>query len=45
MKLGFIGLGNLGAHLAASLLRNGFDVTVHDLDREVAAGLIEAGAR
>ncbi|OCW59232.1 NAD(P)-dependent oxidoreductase [Hoeflea olei] len=32
MRYGFIGLGNLGGHLAASLLREGFDVTVTDLD-------------
>ncbi len=30
MKYGFIGLGNLGRNLAASLVRGGFDVTVHD---------------
>ena len=44
MRLGFIGLGNLGAHLARSLLRAGFELTVHDLERERAAGLIAAGA-
>jgi len=44
MKIGFIGLGNLGEHLAANLLRAGFAVTVHDLNPEAAAGLIEAGA-
>jgi 3-hydroxyisobutyrate dehydrogenase len=44
MRLGFVGLGNLGAHLARSLLRAGFTVTVHDLERERAAGLIAAGA-
>ena len=33
MKYGYIGLGNLGGHLAASLLRNGFDVTVNDIDK------------
>ena len=44
MRFGFIGLGNLGAHLAASLLRAGFAVTVHDLDEGTAAGLIDAGA-
>ena len=27
MKIGFIGLGNVGAKLAGSLLRNGFDLT------------------
>jgi 3-hydroxyisobutyrate dehydrogenase len=44
MRLGFIGLGNLGAHLARSLLRAGFRVTVHDLERERASDLIAAGA-
>jgi 3-hydroxyisobutyrate dehydrogenase len=45
MRYAFIGLGNLGAHLAASLLRAGFEVTVHDLDRQRADGLLEAGAQ
>jgi len=44
VRLGFIGLGNLGAHLAASLLRAGFEVTVHDLERARAARLLAAGA-
>jgi 3-hydroxyisobutyrate dehydrogenase len=44
MRYGFIGLGNLGRHLAASLVAAGFDVTVHDLDRSSADRLIEAGA-
>jgi 3-hydroxyisobutyrate dehydrogenase len=44
MRLGVIGLGNLGRHLARSLLRAGFAVTVHDLERARATGLIAAGA-
>ena len=32
MKYGYIGLGNLGGHLAASLIRKGFDVVVYDRD-------------
>ncbi len=44
MKFGFIGLGNLGLHLATNLLEAGFAVTVFDLRRDAAAGLIEAGA-
>ena len=44
MRLGFIGLGNLGGHLARRLLRAGFTVTVHELKRERAAALIAAGA-
>ncbi len=44
MKIGFIGLGNVGGKLAGSLLRNGFDLTVRDLDQVVAAPLLENGA-
>ena len=44
MKIGFIGLGNVGGKLAGSLLRNNFDLTVRDLDRSVAAPLLAAGA-
>jgi 3-hydroxyisobutyrate dehydrogenase len=45
LRYGFIGLGNLGKHLAASLLRAGFDLTVHDLNRAAADDLIERGAK
>ena len=44
MRYGFIGLGNLGQHLAGSLLRAGFPLVVTDLDRSNAQGLIDAGA-
>ena len=44
-KIGFIGLGNVGAKLAGSLVRNKLDVTVRDLDKEAAASLIKAGAK
>ena len=44
MKVGFIGVGNLGVHLAASLLEAGFQVTVYDLNKKAAAGLLDAGA-
>jgi 3-hydroxyisobutyrate dehydrogenase-like beta-hydroxyacid dehydrogenase len=40
----FIGLGHLGGHLAASLLRNGFAVTVHDRDPVAVARLVALGA-
>ena len=45
MRYGFIGLGNLGGHLAASLLRVGFAVTVYDIDRALADRHLSAGAR
>jgi 3-hydroxyisobutyrate dehydrogenase len=44
MKIGFIGVGNLGVHLAANLLRAGFQVTVYDLNKDAAADLLAAGA-
>ena len=44
MRVGFIGLGNVGAKLAGSLLRNGFDTTVRDLDKEVAQRFLDQGA-
>ncbi len=44
MKIGFIGLGNVGGKLASSLLRNGFDLTVRDLDKSAATPFLEKGA-
>ena len=35
MKIGFIGLGNVGGKLAGSLLRNNFDLTIRDLDENL----------
>lgn len=45
MRIGFIGLGNVGAKLAGSLLRNGIDLTVRDLDRAAAQPFLTQGAR
>ncbi|WP_281166804.1 NAD(P)-dependent oxidoreductase [Paracoccus zeaxanthinifaciens] len=45
MKIGFIGLGNVGGKLAGSLLRNEFDVTVHDLDPKLVAAFVAKGAK
>jgi len=44
MRYGFIGLGNLGGKLAASLARNGFDLVVNDADPRSAEPLLAAGA-
>jgi 3-hydroxyisobutyrate dehydrogenase len=43
-KIGFIGLGNVGKKLAGSVLRNGFALSVHDLQLDAAAELLELGA-
>ncbi|MCS5590655.1 MAG: NAD(P)-dependent oxidoreductase [Candidatus Thioglobus sp.] len=45
MKVGFIGLGNAGGKLAGSLLRNGFDLTVRDLNKEFVDEFVERGAK
>ncbi len=44
MKIGFIGLGNVGAKLAGSLLRHGFDLTVRDLDEAQVQSFVDRGA-
>ena len=45
MKVGFIGLGNVGGKLAKSLLRNKFDLTVKDLDKDITKSFLDLGAR
>ena len=45
MKIGFIGLGNVGGKLAGSLLRNGKDVMVRDLNDALVATFVEKGAK
>ena len=44
MRVGFVGVGRLGGHLATSLLKGGFDVVVHDRDVEAVRRLAAAGA-
>ena len=44
MKVGFIGLGHAGGKLAGTLLRNGVDLMVRDLDRAAAEPFLAAGA-
>lgn len=45
MKIGFIGLGNVGGKLSGSLIRNGHDVSVHDLNADLVADKVAAGAQ
>ena len=45
MKVGFIGLGNVGGKLAGSLLRNNFDLTVRDLDQNLTKSFIDLGSK
>ncbi len=44
MRIGFIGLGNVGGKLAGSLIRNKFDVMVRDLNADLAAPFLKDGA-
>lgn len=43
--VGFIGLGNVGAKLAGTLLRNKVDLTIRDLDKAAAQPLLDQGAK
>ncbi len=45
MKIGFIGLGNVGGKLSGSLLRNGVDLCVHDLNADLVGAMVTKGAR
>lgn len=44
IKIVFIGLGNMGAPMAANLVKKGFDVTVFDLNQDAVANLVAQGA-
>jgi 3-hydroxyisobutyrate dehydrogenase len=44
MKIGFIGIGNIGAPIAGQLLQAGYALLIHDIRREAADGLVAAGA-
>jgi 3-hydroxyisobutyrate dehydrogenase-like beta-hydroxyacid dehydrogenase len=44
LSVGFIGLGNVGAKLAGSILKAGIGLTVLDLDSQAEAPLLAAGA-
>ena len=45
MKIGFIGLGNVGSKLAGSLLRNKFNLTVIDLDTNLVKDFVSKGSK
>ena len=45
MKVGFIGLGNVGGKLSGSLLRNKIELSVHDLNAELVDSFVEKGAK
>ena len=45
MKIGFVGVGTMGRHMAANLQRAAYDLVVHDVRREAAAPHLAAGAK
>ena len=44
MKVGFIGLGNMGSHMARHIIQAGYEVMVHDLSETAAESHLELGA-
>jgi 3-hydroxyisobutyrate dehydrogenase len=45
MRIGFIGLGNMGGPMALNLIKAGHTLIVHDVRREAATPHLEAGAK
>jgi 2-hydroxymethylglutarate dehydrogenase len=45
MNIGFIGVGNMGRHMARHLLEAGYNLWVHDIRKEAAQFLIDKGAK
>ncbi len=44
MKIGFIGIGQMGRHMSRRILEAGYQLTVYDINKEAAAFLIKKGA-
>jgi 2-hydroxymethylglutarate dehydrogenase len=44
MKVGFIGIGQMGGHMSRRILEAGYGLTIHDLRKEAANALLDKGA-
>ncbi|MFP5412268.1 MAG: NAD(P)-dependent oxidoreductase [Gammaproteobacteria bacterium] len=44
-KIGFIGLGRMGRPMASNLRKKGFELVVHDIDRQAVDALVALGAK
>ncbi len=44
MKVGFVGVGQMGCHMARNVMDAGFELVIHDADKAAAAPLLERGA-
>lgn len=42
-QIGFIGLGNMGSHMAQNLLKAGYQLTVYDVSKDSVDNLVSAG--
>jgi 3-hydroxyisobutyrate dehydrogenase-like beta-hydroxyacid dehydrogenase len=45
MRIGFVGLGNMGGPMALNLIKAGHNLIVHDVRREAAAPHLQGGAK
>jgi 3-hydroxyisobutyrate dehydrogenase len=45
MKVGFIGVGQMGIHMARNVMQAGFDLVIHDANKDAANPLLERGAK
>ena len=45
MRIGFIGLGNMGGPMALNLIKAGHSLTVHDIRRKMAEAHMAGGAK
>jgi len=45
MKIGFIGIGQMGSRMARRLLEAGYDLTVYDTVKDAARGILDGGAK
>ena len=41
--IGFIGLGNMGAHMARNLIKKGHELVIFDLNKQVVNDLTKLG--
>ena len=44
LNIGFIGLGNMGGGICLNIIRAGYKVIVHDINKEAALPALEMGA-
>ncbi|KAH0955928.1 hypothetical protein HN011_007516 [Eciton burchellii] len=44
-RIGFVGLGNMGSHMAGNLLKKGYELTVYDINKLATANLVKVGAK